>query len=81
MKLNICVQHNLFEPVSKMQNVYIPNERIKKLKQHRELVSKVERLCNCKIVLEGDDDMVEVRGDAFPEYSARNIIYAFRQGL
>lgn len=64
-----------------MQHVYIPNERIKRLKQHRELIEKVEALCNCRITLDADDDVVEIKGDAFPEYSARNIIYAFGRGF
>jgi ribosomal RNA assembly protein len=64
-----------------MQQVYIPNERIRKLKLHKELISRVEKLCNCKITLDSSDDIVEINGEAYPEYSARSIIYAFGRGF
>lgn len=64
-----------------MQHVYIPQERLRKLKEHKELVSKVEKLCGCKIAFDTDDDAVEIKGDAFPEYLGRNIVYAFGRGF
>jgi len=64
-----------------MQSVYIPKERIRKLKQSRGLISSVEKLCGCKIKVDSDDDVVEITGEAYPEYMARNIIYAFGRGF
>ena len=63
-----------------MQQVYIPHERIRKLKDNRDYISAVERLCKCKIAFEGDD-IIEIEGDAFAEYSAKNIVYAFGRGF
>ena len=64
-----------------MQHVYIPNERIKKLKIHKELVEGVEKLSACKITLDVNDDVVEIKGEAYGEYIARNVIYAFGRGF
>ncbi len=64
-----------------MQHVYIPQERIKKLKANREFVTKVEKLCGCKISFDPNDDVVDIKGEAYPEYLGRNIIYAFGRGF
>lgn len=63
-----------------MQNVYIPSERIKRLKEHKEFIARIEKLCNCRITFD-DNDAVEIKGEAFPEYSARNIVYAYGRGF
>jgi ribosomal RNA assembly protein len=64
-----------------MQTVYIPKERLKKLGQDKKIVSKVEKLCKCRIGIDSDDDFVEIEGEAYGEYSAKNIIYAFGRGF
>ncbi len=64
-----------------MQTVYIPKERLKKLRQDRELVSRVEKLCRVKIGIDMENDFVEVRGEAYEEYTAKNIVYAFGRGF
>jgi ribosomal RNA assembly protein len=64
-----------------MQHVYIPNERIKKLRQNKDLVSKIEKQCDCKISFDLEDDVVEIKGEAYPEYNARNVVYAFGRGF
>jgi ribosomal RNA assembly protein len=63
-----------------MQQIYIPHERIKKLKEHKELVTRIEKLCNCKLSFE-EDDVVEAKGEAYAEYLARNIVYAWGRGF
>ena len=62
-----------------MQQVYIPQERIRKLRGSRTQVPRIERLCGCKIKLL--DDCAVIEGDAFAEYTARNIIYAIGRGF
>ncbi len=64
-----------------MQSVYIPHERIRRLVERKELIDKVEKLCKCKIVIDKNDDFMEVRGDAYEEYNAKNILYAFGRGF
>lgn len=62
-----------------MQSVYIPQERIKKLKGSKEYLSLVEKLTRCKLKIE--DEFVEVEGEAFGEFVAKNILYAFGRGF
>ncbi|HIH50189.1 MAG: hypothetical protein ABSE71_04260 [Candidatus Micrarchaeaceae archaeon] len=64
-----------------MQTVYIPKERLRRLKQDRGQVSRVEKLCNCKISIDTDNEFVEVSGEAYGEYTAKNIVYAFGRGF
>ena len=67
--------------VHTMQTVHIPEERLKKLRQNKELVSKIERLCKCSISIDAGDSLIEIKGGAYEEYSAKNIIYAFGRGF
>lgn len=64
-----------------MQTVYIPKERLRRLKQDRGLVSRVEKLCNCKIGIDAENEFVEVSGEAYGEYTVKNIVYAFGRGF
>lgn len=66
--------------MSNLQQVYITKERVKKLRQEKSIIGKVEKLCKCKIAL-ADDDIVEIEGDAFSEFNAKNIIFAFGRGF
>ncbi|MGI0100549.1 MAG: KH domain-containing protein [Candidatus Micrarchaeaceae archaeon] len=63
-----------------MQQVYIPRERIRKLKEDKELVKRIEKLCGCSIRF-CEDDIVEVTGEAYPEYAAKSVIFAFGRGF
>lgn len=63
-----------------MQALYIPKERIDIIRRDKGLVDRIEKLCKCKIKI-SPDDIVEVSGDAFNEFSARNIMYAFGRGF
>jgi ribosomal RNA assembly protein len=64
-----------------MQNVYIPHEKVKKLIEKKEIIRKVEKLCRCKIKVDDEDDFIEVKGEPYDEYSAKNILYAFGRGF
>jgi ribosomal RNA assembly protein len=63
-----------------MQQVYIPHARIKKLKENKSIISRIEKLCNCKISF-GGEEVIEVNGEAYPEYCAKNVIFAFGRGF
>lgn len=63
-----------------MQQVYIPKERIEKLRESKKLVERLEKECSCKISF-GDGNYLDVTGDAFGEYTARNVLFAFGRGF
>jgi ribosomal RNA assembly protein len=63
-----------------MQLIYIPKERINTIKKDRSIIGKVEKLCKCKVTVKGDGT-IEVDGEAFGEFLARNIISAFGRGF
>ena len=63
-----------------MQYVYIDKERAGKLKGDAKAVSRMEKLCSCKIAFE-EDGSISVSGDAYGEFNARNIIYAYGCGF
>jgi ribosomal RNA assembly protein len=63
-----------------MEQLYIPRKRARLIKDKREIIEKVARLCNCRISI-GPDDTIEIYGDAFSEFSAKNILYAFGRGF
>jgi ribosomal RNA assembly protein len=64
-----------------MQSVYITKERLKRLRESGSMILKVESLCKCKIKMDPEDDIIEISGDAYAEYTARNIIYAYGRGF
>lgn len=63
-----------------MQQVYIPMERADKLKSNKDLLEGIMQLCKCEIRITSDD-IVEIKGDAYSEFIAKNIIYAFGRGF
>ncbi len=63
-----------------MQQVYIPRERVGLLKRDRSISREIEKACNCKIRV-GGDDTVEIDGDAYAEYSAKSMLQAFGRGF
>lgn len=66
--------------VNALQQVYIPKERIKKLKAEKELMSAVEKRTRCKIKID-DEDIVEISGDAYGEFNAKSVLQAFGRGF
>lgn len=64
-----------------MQQIYIPNERMKAIKKDTSIIRSVSKACDCKINI-AEDDMIEINGkDSFSEFTARNIIYAYGRGF
>ncbi len=63
-----------------MQQVYIPKERIAKLKSDRQMLEKLEGECKCEIRF-GDGNYLEINGDAYGEYAAKEVIFAFGRGF
>ncbi len=63
-----------------MQEVYIPAERVKLLKSNHELFSKLKKICNCNLKI-NQNNSIEIEGEAFDEFNAKNIIYAFGRGF
>jgi ribosomal RNA assembly protein len=63
-----------------MQQLYITEERLRALKGEQKALHSIERACSCKLSVE--DEMVEISGsDAFLEFTAKNILYAFGRGF
>lgn len=63
-----------------MQQVYIPHDRVKKMRDNKAILARVERLCNCRISIDSEDT-IQIEGEAFPEFSAKNIVFAFGRGF
>jgi ribosomal RNA assembly protein len=63
-----------------MQLVYIPKERLKILSDSRDTIDKICKVCNCRLFLE-DGEAVRIEGDAFDEFTARNVVHAFGRGF
>ncbi len=62
-----------------MQSLYIPKERVERLKKDKSIAERIEKQCKCKMRIV--DDIIEVSGDAFDEFSAKNVIQAFGRGF
>ncbi|WP_157891455.1 KH domain-containing protein [Candidatus Mancarchaeum acidiphilum] len=63
-----------------MQEVYIPAERLKLLKSNHDLLKRLEDTCNCHLKI-SQGNSIEIEGDAFDEFNAKNILYAFGRGF
>ena len=63
-----------------MQNVYIDEERRKKLAADSRARSRIEAVCNCTIKLKGDG-IIEVDGDPYGEFTACSIVRAYGCGF
>jgi ribosomal RNA assembly protein len=63
-----------------MEEIYIPNERSKILKQKPRLLKRLGELCECSLSLE-DSNCVRVDGDGYGAYNARNVVQAFGRGF
>jgi ribosomal RNA assembly protein len=62
-----------------MQQVYIPKERIRGLREKKGILQELGRLCGCSLSI--DDETVVVQGDAYDEFTAKNVIYAYGRGF
>ncbi|MDE1865527.1 MAG: hypothetical protein KGH94_02720 [Candidatus Micrarchaeota archaeon] len=68
-------------PVKAMQQLYITHERLRSLRSDPKIIKQVEKACSCKIAL-AEDGTIEINSkDAFSEFNARNVIYAFGRGF
>ncbi len=63
-----------------MQEMYIPQERARLLAGKAGALKKLEKLCGCSIRV-GVGSIVELDGDPYSEYAARNVVYAFGRGF
>ncbi|MGC8478607.1 MAG: KH domain-containing protein [Candidatus Micrarchaeia archaeon] len=63
-----------------MQQVYIPRERIAKLRKEGPMIERLEKECKCEISF-GSGNYIDINGDAYGEYVAREVIFAFGRGF
>ncbi|MCL5440389.1 MAG: hypothetical protein M1448_00690 [Candidatus Marsarchaeota archaeon] len=63
-----------------MEEIFIPRERVKALKEDKEGIEAIARGCNCRITV-SDDNPVVAEGGGYEEYVARNVITAFGRGF
>ena len=64
-----------------MQQVYIPSERIRKLRKDRKMLDALERICKCTIDVKEEDSIVINAQDGYGEFLARNVLFAFGRGF
>ncbi|MDE1856590.1 MAG: hypothetical protein KGH98_00735 [Candidatus Micrarchaeota archaeon] len=62
-----------------MLQLYIPAERIKRLKDDSESMRKVERTTKCKLSI--SPDIIDIDGEAYGEFIAKNVLYAYGRGF
>ena len=62
-----------------MQEVYIPQERIRAARSDHGILGAVAKACRCGIRVYGD--AVEIEGDPIDEFTARGIVSAFGRGF
>lgn len=64
-----------------MEQLYIPSKRARLLRGKSDAVRMVEHMCKCTVSI-SHDDTIEIKGqDAFSEFSAKNILFAFGRGF
>jgi ribosomal RNA assembly protein len=64
-----------------MQSVHIPVARAEKLRDHKELLANLSRVCKCRIHVD-KEDVVRIEGDdPYLEYSAKTVLSAFGRGF
>ncbi len=62
-----------------MEDIYIPRERLDILKSDKRLFRQMESICDCKIEIESD--RLCLTGNAYSEFLAKNIVFAFGRGF
>jgi ribosomal RNA assembly protein len=68
-------------PVKEMQQLYITRERLKSLRADPKTLKQLEKACNCKIAVAADGTIEIGSKDAFSEFNAKNVVYAFGRGF
>ncbi len=63
-----------------MQELYIPMERLAILKERKNMLAGLEKSLRCKINVDMHGG-IGIEGEAFEEYLARNVLYAFGRGF
>lgn len=63
-----------------MEEIYIPQERSRILKQKPGMLKRLGELCNCKIGLE-ESNCVVIDGDGYGPFEAKEVIQAFGRGF
>ncbi|MGC8572129.1 MAG: KH domain-containing protein [Candidatus Micrarchaeia archaeon] len=64
-----------------MQEVYITEDRLKRLKEHKEALDNIEKQFDCKIEIV-DKNIIRINApDAFNEYILKDVIFAFGRGF
>ncbi len=66
-----------------MQQVLIPSERLGLLMKDKADITLVEKICKCKIDI-GTDGVISIKSandDAYSEFIAKNIFFAFGRGF
>jgi ribosomal RNA assembly protein len=63
-----------------MQSLYITKERANLIRKDKSIAERIKNRCRCSIEI-SPDDTIELSGEAFDEFSARNVIHAFGRGF
>jgi len=64
-----------------MQQLYVTKERLKTLRHDPKILKQVEKVCKCRITVEEDGTIEISSKDAFQEFNAKNVVYAFGRGF
>ncbi len=71
----------LVRPMSEyMEEVYIPQERSRMLKQRPRMLEHLGKLCNCKLNIE-DGNCVVIEGEGYDAFEAKEVVQAFGRGF
>jgi len=63
-----------------MQSLYITKERLGLIRKDKSIAERIKKQCKCSIEI-APDDTVEISGEPFDEFSARNVLQAFGRGF
>lgn len=63
-----------------MEQLYIPKERLKLLKDNPAILKAVIQACKTKISII-DDEAIEINGGAFEEFTSKNVLFAYGRGF
>ncbi|MEM3227544.1 MAG: KH domain-containing protein [Candidatus Micrarchaeaceae archaeon] len=63
-----------------MQQIYIPKERLAKLKKNGYMLDQLKSKCACNIIV-GNGNYLDIIGDPYEEYRVREVLFAFGRGF
>ncbi|MEM0201619.1 MAG: hypothetical protein QXR73_00370 [Candidatus Micrarchaeaceae archaeon] len=63
-----------------MEEIYIPQERSRLLRQKPGILKRLGELCSCKIGIE-EPNCIRIEGDGYGEFTAKEVIQAFGRGF